>query len=449
MNISFDIQDKVNGLLTITVEEEDYKADVEKTLKDYRKRASVPGFRPGQAPIGMIKRQYGTAVKMDAINNLVGRKIYDYLTENNIQFLGEPMTANGQEPIDVEKPAPYTMKFDIAVAPEVNVTLSDKDTLDYYDIQVDDKIIDGQVDMYASRMGEHKTVEEYQDNDILRGDLRELDADGNVKEGGITTEGAVMMPMYIKVEDQKKLFDGVKMGALITFNPRKAYPENDGEIASLLKIDREAAKDINADFSFHVTEISRFFPHAVDQQLFDQVFGEGNVKDEAGFRAKIAENVKEQLATQSDFRFLLDMRKHYEDEVGTLTYPDELLKRMMKAKNKDKGDDFVEKNYNDSVKELTWHLIKEKLVKDNDIKINDEDLKETAREAARAQFAQYGMSNVPAEYIDNYAQEMLKKDEQKDAIIERSIDRKLVEVAKNVAKINKKEISLDDFNKLA
>ena len=315
MNISFDIQDKVNGLLTITVEEEDYKADVEKTLKDYRKRASVPGFRPGQAPIGMIKRQYGTAVKMDAINNLVGRKIYDYLTENNIQFLGEPMTANGQEPIDVEKPAPYTMKFDIAVAPEVNVTLSDKDTLDYYDIQVDDKIIDGQVDMYASRMGEHKTVEEYQDNDILRGDLRELDADGNVKEGGITTEGAVMMPMYIKVEDQKKLFDGVKMGDLITFNPRKAYPENDGEIASLLKIDREAAKDINADFSFHVTEISRFFPHAVDQQLFDQVFGEGNVKDEAGFRAKIAENVKEQLATQSDFRFLLDMRKHYEDEV--------------------------------------------------------------------------------------------------------------------------------------
>ncbi|HIZ69233.1 MAG TPA: trigger factor [Candidatus Prevotella avicola] len=449
MNISFDIQDKVNGLLTITVEEEDYKADVEKTLKDYRKRASVPGFRPGQAPIGMIKRQYGTAVKMDAINNLVGRKIYDYLTENNIQFLGEPMTANGQEPIDVEKPAPYTMKFDIAVAPEVNVTLSDKDTLDYYDIQVDDKIIDGQVDMYASRMGEHKTVEEYQDNDILRGDLRELDADGNVKEGGITTEGAVMMPMYIKVEDQKKLFDGVKMGDLITFNPRKAYPENDGEIASLLKIDREAAKDINADFSFHVTEISRFFPHAVDQQLFDQVFGEGNVKDEAGFRAKIAENVKEQLATQSDFRFLLDMRKHYEDEVGTLTYPDELLKRMMKAKNKDKGDDFVEKNYNDSVKELTWHLIKEKLVKDNDIKINDEDLKETAREAARAQFAQYGMSNVPAEYIDNYAQEMLKKGEQKDAIIERSIDRKLVEVAKNVAKINKKEISLDDFNKLA
>lgn len=449
MNISFDIQDKVNGLLTITVEEEDYKADVEKTLKDYRKRASVPGFRPGQAPIGMIKRQYGTAVKMDAINNLVGRKIHDYLTENNIQFLGEPMTANGQEPIDVEKPAPYTMKFDIAVAPEVNVTLSDKDTLDYYDIQVDDKIIDGQVDMYASRMGEHKTVEEYQDNDILRGDLRELDADGNVKEGGITTEGAVMMPMYIKVEDQKKLFDGVKMGDLITFNPRKAYPENDGEIASLLKIDREAAKDINADFSFHVTEISRFFPHAVDQQLFDQVFGEGNVKDEAGFRAKIAENVKEQLATQSDFRFLLDMRKHYEDEVGTLTYPDELLKRMMKAKNKDKGDDFVEKNYNDSVKELTWHLIKEKLVKDNDIKINDEDLKETAREAARAQFAQYGMSNVPAEYIDNYAQEMLKKGEQKDAIIERSIDRKLVEVAKNVAKINKKEISLDDFNKLA
>ena len=449
MNISFDIQDKVNGLLTITVEEEDYKTDVEKTLKDYRKRANVPGFRPGQAPMGMIKRQYGTAVKMDAINNLVGRKIFDYLTENNIQFLGEPMTANSQEPIDVEKPAPYTLKFDIAIAPEINVTLSDKDTLDYYDIQVDDKIIDGQVDMYASRMGEHKSVEEYQENDILRGDLRELDADGNVKEGGITTEGAVMMPMYIKIDEQKKLFDNVKKGDLITFNPRKAYPENDGELSSLLKIDRDKAKDVTADFSFHVTEISRFFPHAVDQELFDQVFGKDSVKDEAGFRAKIAENVKEQLASQSDFRFLVDMRKHFEEEVGTLTYPDELLKRIMKAKNQDKGDEYVEKNYDQSIKELTWHLIKEKLVKDNGIKINDEDLKETAREAARAQFAQYGMTNIPTEYIDNYAQEMLKKGEQKDAIIERSIDRKLVEVAKNVAKINKKEISLDDFNKLA
>ncbi len=448
MKISFETLDKVNGLLTVTVEEGDYKSDVEKTLKDYRKRANVPGFRPGQAPMGMIKRQYEPAVKMDTINTFVGRKIYDYIMENNVQMLGEPLPSEKQEPIDLEKEAPYTFMFDIAVAPEINISLTSKDKVAFYDIKVDDKMVDNQVDMFASRMGEYEKAETYEGNDLLKGDIRELDADGKPVEGGITVEGGILMPSYIKVDDQKKLFDGAKLGDIITFNPKKAYPDNDSEISSLLKIERDAAKDVTADFSFQVTEIKRFVKHAVDQDLFNNVYGEGTVKDEKEFRQKISEGLANQLASDSDYKFLLDLRAYCEKAVGELTYPDELLKRVMKAKNKDKDDDFVEKNYANSIKELTWHLIKEKLVKDNNVKIEDNDIMETARNLTRAQFAQYGMNNVPVEYIDNYAKEMLKKEDQKDAIIERSIEGKLVNVLKSVVTLKKKEVSVEDFNKL-
>lgn len=448
MNISFETPDKVNGLLTITVEEGDYKSDVEKTLKDYRKRSNIPGFRPGQAPMGMIKRQFEPSIKMDTINTFVGKKIYDYIKENDIQILGEPLPSEKQEPIDLKKEAPYTFMFDIAVAPEINIELSASDKVAYYDVKVDDKMVDNQVDMFASRMGEYETAETYEGNDLLKGDMRELDADNNPKEGGITVEGGILMPSYIKVDDQKKLFDGAKLGDVITFNPKKAYPDNDTEIASLLKIERNAAKTLTSDFSFQVTEIKRFKKHAIDQALFDNVYGEGTVKDEQDFREKIAAGLAHQLTGESDYKLLLDLRAYCEKAVEELTFPDELLKRFMKAKNKDKDAEFVEKNYEDSIKELTWHLIKEELVKDNNVKINDSDVLDTARDAARAQFAQYGMSNVPAEYIDNFAKDLLKKEEQKDAIVNRSIERKLVSVLKSVVTLDKKEISVDEFNKM-
>ncbi len=448
MKVTFENPDKVNGLMTITVEEADFKENVEKTLKNYRKKANIPGFRPGQVPMGMIRRQVGTSVKVDEINKLVGQEIYKYVQENKIQMLGDPLPSEKQQPVDVEKDAPYTFVFDIAVAPEFEIKLNGHDKVDYYTIKVDDKLIDQQVEMYASRGGHYDKVEKYEDNDMLKGDLRELDADGNTKEGGITVEAAIMLPNYIKVDDQKKLFEGCKLGDIITFNPKKAYPENNGEISSLLKISREEAENITADFSFQITEISRYVKADVNQDLFDQVFGKDVVKDEKEFRERIAEGMKAQFAVDSDFRFIYDLRAHCEKKVGKLTYPDALLKRIMLQNNKDKGEEFVEKNYDLSVKELTWHLIKEQLVRDNNIKVEDADIKEAAKEAARAQFAQYGMNNVPDEYLENYANDMLKKKEYVDNLVDRSIDRKLTEVMKGVVKLNPKEVTLDEFNKM-
>ncbi|WP_440420849.1 trigger factor [Prevotella merdae] len=451
MNISFENSDKVNGLLTITVEEADFNASVEKTLKDYRKKANIPGFRPGQAPMGLIKRQFGASVRYDAVNKFVGEQLYKYIQDNNIQMLGEPLPSAKQEtPADIEKPAPYTFVFDIAVAPEINMTLDGRNKIDYYTIKADDKLINEQIEMYQSRAGKYEKAEEYNAelNDMLKGDLRELDAEGNTKEGGITVEGAVLMPSYIKVDEQKNLFNNAKPGDIITFNPRKAYPEGEAEISALLKIDREVAKDLESNFSFQITEIQRFVKAELNQELFDQVFGEGTVKSEDEFRAKIAEGLKPQLEANSDYKFMLDVRTYCENKVGELTWPDELLKRIMLLNNKDKGEDFVEKNYAESIKQLKWHLIKEQLVKANEIKIEDADVKAAAVEMARMQFAQYGMTNVPDEYVENYANELLKKREAVDNFVERAIDVKLAAALKSTVTLNNKEVTLDEFNEM-
>lgn len=434
--------------MTLTVEEADFAGKVEKQLKDYRKRANVPGFRPGQVPMSLVRRQYGDAVKVDVINNILGEEIYKYVRDNKVQMLGEPVPSEKQAPVDFEKGAPYTFVFDIAVAPEFKIELNGDDKVDFYNITVDDKIIDQQVEMYASRSGHYDKVKEYQPNDMLKGDMRELDGDGNTKEGGVAVEGAIMMPEYIKVEDQKALFKDVKLGDVITFNPRKAYPEGTAEIQGMLKVTRDEAEKITADFSYQITEISRFVKAGVDKALFDQVHGEGKIADEKAFRERIAQDLKAQFATDSDFRFITDLRKHCEEKVGKLSFPDAILKRIMLKGNKDKGEDFVEKNYDSSIRELTWHLIKEQLVAANDIKIDDADIKEAAKEAARAQFAQYGMNNVPDEYLENYAADMLKKKEYVDNLVDRSIDRKLTDVLKKVVKLNEKDITLDEFNKL-
>ncbi len=449
MKISFECADKINGLLTMTVEPADYQDAVEKTLKSYRKKAQVPGFRLGMVPMGMIKKQYGTAVKVDEVNKLLGEKLYEYVQENKIKMLGEPLpNQEKQVPQDFEKDEELTFVFDIAVAPEFKAELTGRDKVDYYTISADEKLIDDQVQMYQSQAGEFVKAEVFSGNDTITGDMRELDENGNTKEGGIVTEGAMVMPAYVKGEDQKKLFDGCKPGDIITFNPKKAYPDNDAEVAAMLKVKKEDVKDLTADFSYQITEIRHFQPAEVDQKLFDRVFGEGTVKDEKAFREKIAETIAPQLQQNSDYKFLLDVRKHMEKKVGKLEFPEALLKRVMLQNNQDKGADYVEKNFDGSIKELTWHMIKEQLVAANDIKVEEEDLKAVAKEAIRAQFAQYGMSNVPEDVIENYAAEQMKKRENVDNFVDRAVDVKLTEALKKVVKLNEKTVTLEEFNKL-
>ena len=447
MNIQFENADKINGVMTVTIEKADYEEKVEKTLKDYRKKAQVPGFRPGMVPMGLIKKQYGTAVKVEEVNRLLGEKLYEYIRENKIQMLGEPLPNEGQQPQDFAGDGPFTFVFDIAVAPEFKVELTAKDKVDYYVITVDDKLIDQQVEMFASQSGEFVQAQEWSGNDTLKGDMRQLDAEGNTLEGGIEAEAAQVMPSYIKGEAEKKKFEGAKPGDIVTFNPKKAYPDNDAEVAALLKIDKEQVKDLDSDFSFQVTEIRHFQPAPVDEKLFERVFGE-EVKTEADFRKKIAEGLQGQLVSNSDYKFMQDVRKYLEEKVGKLEFPEALLKRVMINNNKDKGEDYVEKNFEGSIKELGWHLIREQLVEQTGIKVEDADLKAIAKQAIRAQFAQYGMQNIPDDVLENYAEEQLKKRENVEQFVDRAIDVKLTAALKQAVKLNKKEITLDDFNKM-
>jgi len=450
MNIQFETSENVNGRITLTVEMADIQPEYDKILKDYRRRANIPGFRPGNVPMSLIKRQVGPQAKMDSLNKLVGKKMYEYFDTNHIHTLGSPLPSSEQTPVDMESDGPFVFAFDVAICPELKVAMNGETTMDYYHISIDDKIIDQQANFYSRRHGEYVKADEYDPdkNDMLKGDLRQLDDDGNTLEGGITVSEAVLMPEYIKVDEQKKLFDGAKLGDVVTFNPRKAYPDHVAEVASLLRIKEEEVATAASDFSFQITEIERYEPAKVDQALFDKVYGEGKVTSEEEFRAHIADELKPQLQANSDQKFLEDVRKECERQTESAVFPEALLKRILLEANKDKGEEFVEKNFAGSITQLRWQIIKEQLAEENGVKVEDADLKAAAKERVRMQFAQYGITNAPEEYVEQYATDMLKNRKEIDELADQALDGKLTAALKGVVKLNEKTVTLDEFREL-
>lgn len=448
MDIKFEKHGTVSASITINMVKADYEPNVTKALKDFAKKAQMPGFRKGHVPASLIKRMYGTSAKAEEVNKLLQDALFNYIKDNNVDMLGEPLGSDTQEPQDIETQDEFTFTFDVALAPEFEATLSADDKITYYDIEVTDEAITAQLDAYRQQAGHPEAAESYEPKDILRGTLAELDENGTPKEGGIVVETASLMPEYFKSDDQKKLFEGAKKNDVITFNPAEAYADSEAELTGLLKVEREDALNHKGNFSYQVNEISRFVPAELNEEFFNQAFGEGNVKTEEEARAKVKEAISSIQENDSDYKFLLDVRAYMEKKVGELQFADDLLKKIMKANNKDKDDAYVEENYEKSIVELKWHLIREKLAKAQDIKVDDKDVKAAAIQATRFQFAQYGMTNIPDEYLENYAQEMLKDRQRVDGLIERCIDQKLTAALKGIVTLDKKAISHDDFNKL-
>ena len=448
MDIKFDKVGNVSAQITITMVKADYEAQVTKSLKDYSHKAQMPGFRPGKVPMGLIKKMYGTAVKAEEVNKLLQNSLFDYIKNNKVNMLGEPLGSETQQPQDIEKQDDFTFVFDIALAPEFKAELSADDHIAFYDIEVSDDMIEKQLGALQQQAGHPAEVDEYQARDIVRGTLAELDENGQPKEGGIVVESASLMPEYFKSDDEKAKFEGAKKNDVITFNPTTAYEANEAELSSLLKVEKEDVANHAGNFSFQIDTISRFVPAELDQEFFDKAFGKDAVKNEEECRNKIKESIQALQLNDSNYKFLLDVRSYMESKVGQLEFPDELLKKIMKANNKDKGDDFVENNYAKSIEELKWHLIKEQLVEAQGIKVEDGDVKAAAIQAARFQFAQYGMNNIPDEYLENYAAEMLKHQQQVQALVERCIDEKLSEALKGVVTLDHKSISAEDFTKM-
>ncbi|MBQ0050035.1 MAG: trigger factor [Bacteroidales bacterium] len=444
MNVKFEKQDAVNGTITVEIEKADYADRVEKALKNMRKKAQLPGFRPGQVPMSLLKKRFGMEVTGDEMNKLIGEKLFGYIREEKLNVLGEPLPSEKQQPIDLESNDVKSFVFDVAIAPEFDATVSDKDAIEYYNIQVTEEMVDQQVQAFQSRMGRQEKVESFQERDMVKGILAQLDAEGNLLEGGVQVEGALMLPNYFKNDDEKKKFEGAQVNDVLIINPSKAYEGNTTELASLLKVTKEAAEELTGDFSFQIEEISRYVPAELNQELFDSIYGEGKVNSVEEMRAAIKENLIEEYKNDSDFKLGIDLRKYLEERVGELTYPESMMKRIMKLNNPDK--EFSEEEYQGSIKELTWHLMKEQLSDQFQLKVEQADVLETAKMVTRMQFAQYGMQNVPEEVLTNYANQMLQDKRQAEGLVARTVETKIIAKVKETVKLNEKDVTMEEFN---
>ena len=447
MNIVRKDLDQNNAVVTLRIEKVDYAEKVDKTLRDYRKKANIPGFRPGMVPAGLVKKLYGKAVLAEEINKLVSENLYNYIHENNINSLGEPLpNETEQQVIDFDTQEDFEFVFDLGIAPEFDVEVTTKDKVKYYNIAVSDEMIDNQVKSYTGRYGKYIQEDVVEEKDMLKGELLEM-ANGKVNEDGLKVLDATLTAAYMKDADQKALFIGAKKGDIITFNPAKAF-ENETEISSLLKISKDAAKSINTDFQLKIESITRYHESEIDQTLFDKVYGDGVVNSVKEFRAKITENIQEGLISDSEYKFGVDAQEMLIAKYNNLTFPDVFLKRWVLSSNEKVNAETLEADYPKMIADLTWHLVKDKLAKANDVKVEKEDVDEYAKKMAKAQFAQYGMIGMEDEIIANYAKDMLKKEETLKNIVDKVAEEKIFAVVKNAVKLENKEVSIEEFNKM-
>ncbi len=448
MNITKEILDEQNATLKVRIEEKDYNDRVEKVLKDYRRKVTLNGFRPGKVPAGLVRKMYRTPVMVEEINKLVSESVQNYLKEENIRILGEPLPSENQErEIDWEKQTEFEFEFDLGLAPELDITLGPRDKIPFYEIQIDKKMIEETKDSYAGRMGQMIPVEQVGGTETLKGDFIQIDTEGNPVEGGIRSYDAYFSLEVIRDEKIKNSFIARQAGESIDLNVRNAFP-NETEIASLLKIDKSAVPEIAPNFRFTVKEISIFRKAEINQELFDRLYGKDVVKSIGEFEDRISEDLKKGLARDSEYRFTLDVKsamlKKYK-----IRLPEKFLKRWLALVNEDKFTaEQIEEDFPKFEDDLKWQLIRDQIVRDREVKVEAEEIKAAAKETALQQFRQYGMMNVPDENLASYATEMLKKEEERRRIVERILDRKVMDHIRSQIKLDNKQITLEKFNKL-
>lgn len=448
MNVSLINNDSVRGLIKLEIVKSDYEAAVEKSLRSFRQKANVPGFRKGMVPMGMVKKMYGKQALLEEVNRLVSDNLFKYIRENNLDILGEPLASEAEpSALDFDKDEDFVFNFDVALAPEININMSKEDTLPYYEVKIDDDMLNKQVEAYTANFGTYEAGEEVEEKDLVKGTVAELE-NGAPKEGGVVVENAVLMPMYIKDEAEKAKFIGSKVNTVVVFNPNKAYEGAEAEIASFLHVEKEKVAELTGDFSFEIKEISRHKNAELNQELFDKVFGESVVTSEEEFRNKIREALAEQFTPQCDFKFLSDAREVLVKKAGELKFADDILKRWLLVANEKNTAENIENDYPHIIEDLTYHLIKESLVKANGLKVQDADIEEFAKRVAKAQFAQYGMLSVPEDALENYAKEMLKNKQTLQNILDRAVEEKLAAWLKEQVTIDKKEVTADEFAKM-
>ena len=448
MNITKQNIDELNATLTLQVGKEDYAERVDKKLTEYRRKANMPGFRPGKVPASLINKMYKKAVLADEINKIVSESINEYLKAENIHVLGDPLPNETEnKTVDFDIDTDFNFVFDLGLSPEFEAKIGSKDKIVFYEIELDNKMVEGHVSNYTRRFGKFIECTEVAENEMVKGDIKQVNEKGEVIEGGIAADDSSIYLELTKDETEKKAFKGAKIGETIKFDIKKAFP-NDFEIAGLLKIEKDIVATIAPNFQITINSISRFEQAEMNSELFDKVFGEGVISTEEGFLDKIKSDIKENLKKDEDYKFNIDAKKYFIEKLK-LKLPSDFMKRWLTFMNEGKVTaEQIEKEFPAFEEDMKWQLIKNKLAKENDIQIKEEDVIEYSKEVTRMQFRQYGINNVPDEQIDAYAVNVLKKEEDVRKIVEKLMETKIVELIKQNATLDTKKVSNEEFGKL-
>ena len=448
MNVSQINNDTVSCIVKLEIEKQDYEGKVEKSLRQFRQQATMPGFRKGMVPFGLIKKMYGKSFLGEEIEKIVAEALNGYLKENEIGFLGNPMPSETeQQLINLDEQENFEFYFDLALTPVLTLKFNKRDRLTRYEVIVDDETINLQIDYYRRNYGTYEQAKEVQMEDMVKGTVTEVE-DGKPKEGGIVAESTVLIPKYITEESEQSKFIGSKLNDTILFNPQTAYKGEAVEIASLLQITKEVAEQLTADFQFEIKEISRYSISEINKELFDKVFGENDVETEEQFREKVKTDLESLYHSQSDSLIEADVNRLITKKTGNVPLADSILKRWLLLKEGGETPDTIEENYPAIAKQLVFHLAKDQIRKENNLTVEDADVDACAKKIAKAQFVQYGMLSVSDQVLENYAKDMLKDQEMLENIIRRVLDEKVVAWIKEKVKIEPKEVSRDEFAKL-
>ena len=439
MNVTRENIDALNATVRIDVVKADYEEKVEKKLREYRRTASIKGFRPGHVPSQMIRKMYGTSVLVDEINTIVSESLSEFIKNEKLDILGDPIPKQDGHTFEPEKSEEFSFTFELGLAPEFEVTLTKKNKLTRYQIEPDAKMVADYVDNYARRNGEFVVADQSEEKDMLKGAITSSD-------GIVINEEASLSVDMVKDEEIKKDFIGKKAGDSISFDIRKAFP-NDYEIAGLLKKQKDEVKGLNGIYTITVREVSRFTPAENNQELWDKVYGEGTVSSAEEFEAKVTEEIRVFFGRESEYKLHTDARDLVLEK-SQFDLPEEFLKGWLLRVNEKTTAEDIEKDWSHFRDDLRWQLIKNRVAKNNEVKITDEEILEEAKTFTRAQFSQYGLYYATDEQITSFAGDMLKKEDDARRIAEKVLDTKILNIIIDSVKVEDKSVSPEEFNKL-
>lgn len=448
MDISRTDTGVLNAVINVKIEKNDYAEKVEKATRDITKKASINGFRPGKVPAGLIKKMYGKSVLIEEVNKLLSEKLWNYITENKISILGEPLpTSNNLDKVDLDNDPIFDFSFEIGMSPEVNINFDSNDKINSYNIIIDEKAINEFKSYYCSNYGSFVEAEISEEKSMLTGRMIQINDDNSETENGIVNNESKFLISVIKDDEIKAKFINIKAGDSVNFDIQKAFPNND-ELASLLNIKKENLNLTNANFKFIVSEIKIFKNAEINQELWDKIYGKNIVTSDEQFVEKIKEEINARNEEESKYRLKTDIKNKL-IEKATFELPNDFLKKWLKATNeKEITDEILEKEYPAFEKDYRWQLVLNKYVKDNDLTVTDEEILEFGKKIAIAQFSQYGMNNVPEQYVNEMAEKVLKNAKDKARYKEVLLEEKVINIIKETLKTEPKDITKEEFVKL-